>query len=195
MPGTVRPVVDERDGLLSYLAQMRHALKSTAHGLSEEQARLTPTPSALSVGGLIKHVARVERYWMGTLVAGRPLEHVPNQNDWSAEFRLLDDESLPWAIDLYDTVARETEEIVAAIPDLGQAVPKPDGVPWFPKNVTSWSVRWVLLHLIQETARHGGHADIIREAIDGGTYYPLLAASEGWTGDFLAWASSDVPLS
>jgi len=53
-------------------------------------------------------------------------------------------------------------------------------VPWNPKDLDNWSVRWVLLHLVQETARHAGHADIIREAIDGGTAYPIMAAAEGW---------------
>jgi hypothetical protein len=53
-------------------------------------------------------------------------------------------------------------------------------VPWFPKGVAAWSVRWVLLHLIEETARHAGHADLLREAVDGATAYPLLAAAESW---------------
>jgi len=53
-------------------------------------------------------------------------------------------------------------------------------VPWFPKDVSAWSVRWVLLHLIEETARHAGHADILRESIDGATALPLMAAAEGW---------------
>lgn len=70
--------------------------------------------------------------------------------------------------------------MVAATPDLGQSVPVPRGVPWFPQDVDAWSVRWVLLHLIQETARHAGYADIIREALDGATAFPLMAAAEGW---------------
>ena len=59
-------------------------------------------------------------------------------------------------------------------------MPVPQGVPWYPDDVEAWSVRWVLLHLIQETARHAGHADIVRESIDGATMYPLMAAVEGW---------------
>ena len=54
------------------------------------------------------------------------------------------------------------------------------GVPWFPDDVDAWSVRWVLLHLIEEIARHAGHADIVRESIDGATMFPLMAAAEGW---------------
>jgi Protein of unknown function (DUF664) len=79
----------------------------------------------------------------------------------------------------YDEVAKETEAVVAGIADLGQPVPVPKGVPWFP-DIEAWSVRWVLLHLIEETARHAGHADIVRESIDGATMYELMAAAEGW---------------
>ena len=71
-------------------------------------------------------------------------------------------------------------DITAEIADLGQDVPVDHSVPWNPKDLDNWSVRWVLLHLIQETARHAGHADIIREAVDGGTAYPIMAAAEGW---------------
>jgi hypothetical protein len=53
-------------------------------------------------------------------------------------------------------------------------------VPWFPDDVEAWSVRWVLLHIVEETARHAGHADIVRESIDGATMYELMAAAEGW---------------
>ncbi len=81
---------------------------------------------------------------------------------------------------LYDEVARETEKAIAGIPDLSQPVPVPRDAPWFPADVDAWSVRWVLLHLIQETARHAGHADIVRESLDGATAFPLLAAAENW---------------
>jgi hypothetical protein len=56
----------------------------------------------------------------------------------------------------------------------------PKGVPWYPDDLDAWSVRWVLMHLVSETARHAGHADIVREAIDGATAFPLMAAAEGW---------------
>ncbi len=79
----------------------------------------------------------------------------------------------------YDEVAAETAQVIAGIDDLGYPVPVPPA-PWNPKDVSEWSVRWVLLHLIEETDRHAGHADIIRQTIDGATFYPLLAASEGW---------------
>ena len=178
MPGMVPPVADEGEGLLAYLAQQRHLLRVQAHGLSEEQARATPTVSSLSVGGLIKHVALVERGWINT-AQGRPFGS-GSAEEYQSTFRLGPGETLAKVLHLYAEVARETEAFVAGVTDLGQAVPVPKGVPWFPRDVEAWSVRWVLLHLIEETARHLGHADILREAIDGATAIPLLAAVEGW---------------
>jgi uncharacterized damage-inducible protein DinB len=179
MPGTVRPVADERDGLLAYLAQQRDGLRFAVHGLTDEQAAATPSVSALSLGGLIKHVTFVERHWMADIVMQRPPPEAQAQRYESA-FRQEAGETLASVLDDYAAAAAETEAIVAAISDLGQPVPVPKGVPWFPQDVEAWSVRWVLLHLIQETARHAGHADIIRESLDGKTMYELMAASEGW---------------
>jgi uncharacterized damage-inducible protein DinB len=161
---------------MEYLAHERYKLKVTALGLTEEQARATPSASALSVGGLVKHVALTERTWTGHIMLRE------QQMDFGAygdTFRLSDDETLESVVGFYDEVAAETAEIIAGIADLGQGVPVPPA-PWNPKDVKEWSVRWVLLHMIEETARHAGHADIIRETIDGATFYPLLAASEGW---------------
>jgi hypothetical protein len=178
VPGQVRPVTDERDALLAYLAHERDMLRTTAYGLTDEQARLTPTPSALSLGGLIKHVAPVEAAWIEDVLQ-RPPAAVAGADD-AEGFRLGPDETLEGTLATYAEVAAETERVIASIADLGQAVPVPKDVPWFPKDVEAWSVRWVLLHLIQETARHAGHADIVREAIDGATGFALLAAAEGW---------------
>lgn len=188
MPGTVRPIADERDGLIAFLRHMRASLRSTVHGLTEEQARLQPVPSStLTLGGLIKHAALCERGWVAGIVAHQLTQEQLSSRDWTTEFTLQEGESLAWALDLLNEVEVETEAIIAAIPDLGRPVPVPQGVPWFPQDVEAWSVRWVLFHLIQEQSRHGGHADILREALDGKTYYELLAASEGWT---MPWASS-----
>ena len=177
MPGTVRPVADERDGLMAFLEQQRLVLRLTAHGLDDAQARATPTVSSLSVGGVIKHVTAVERRWMDIVLQR---ESGGGEPDYQAGFRLGPDETLAAVLDAYSAATDETNAIVASIPDLGQPVPVPRDAPWFPDDVDAWSVRWVLLHLIQETARHAGHADIVREAIDGATAFPLMAAAEGW---------------
>lgn len=176
MPGFVAPVADEREGLLAYLAQQRLALRLTAYGLTDDQARATPTVSELSIGGLIKHAARAERAWMAT-VQQRHRERSAQAHQ--AGFRLAPEETLAWALDEFEQATKETDAVIAGIADLGQPVPVPQSIPWMP-DVKAWSVRWVLLHLIEEMARHAGHADIIRESLDGATAFPLMAAAEGW---------------
>jgi uncharacterized damage-inducible protein DinB len=178
MPGDVAPVTDEREGLMGFLDQQRYVSRIAAYGLNEEQARATPTPSALSVGGIIKHLAAVERSWMDTVLQQK--REFGSADDYLERFHLGPDDTLDSVLDDYAAAAGETNHIIDSIPDLGQAVPVPKDVPWFPKDVDAWSVRWVLLHLIEETARHAGHADIVREAIDGATGYALMAAVEGW---------------
>jgi uncharacterized damage-inducible protein DinB len=177
MAGNVRPVVDERDGLLAFLAHQRDALRFAVQGLTEEQASSTPSASALSLAGLIKHAARTERGWILDVMLQTDYPGRAERN-WETEFRLVEGETLAGMLDEYAEVARETEAIVAEIADLGRPVPVPKGVPWFPSDVENWSVRWVLLHLIQETARHAGHADIIRESIDGKSAFLIQAGYE-----------------
>ncbi len=179
MPGMPGPVSDEREGLLAFLAQQRYTLRLTAYGLSDEGASASPSVSELTVGGLIKHVCAGEQQWM-EIAQGRYEGAGGGDDDYLANFRLQPGESLASVLDRYAEVAARTEAIVAGIEDLGQPVPVPQGVPWFPDDVEAWSVRWVLLHLIEETARHNGHADIVRESVDGATAYPLMAAAEGW---------------
>jgi uncharacterized damage-inducible protein DinB len=176
MPGNVPPVANEREGLLAFLAQQRYVVRLAAYGLTDEQARATPSASAFSLGGLLKHLALVERNW-AAIIQQRSQGSV---DEYMNNLRLGPEETLASALETYAQAARETDAVIASIDDLGQPVPVPKRVPWFPQNVEAWSVRWVLLHLIQETARHAGHADIIRESLDGATAMPLLAAAEDW---------------
>ena len=176
MPALIRPVVDECDGLLTCLAQQRYALRLAAYGLTDEQARATPTAGTLSVGGIIKHVAIGEQGWTDA-IRQRPQTSPP---EFDRTFRLGPDETLTAVLDRYAGVAADTEAVVGDIGDMGRAVPVPEGRGWAPKDTKEWSVRWVLLHLIGETARHAGHADIVRESLDGATAFPLMAAVEGW---------------
>ncbi|MFF5228501.1 DinB family protein [Dactylosporangium sp. NPDC000521] len=175
MPGNVPPVADERSGLLAFLDQQRQGVRNAAFGLTDEQARLAPAASTLSVGGLVKHLAQMERNWVATMLQ-RPAPAV----DYEDGFVLRADETLAGVLADYVKAGEETDAAVAGITDMGQPVPVPKGVPWFPDDVDAWSVRWVLLHLIEETARHAGHADLVREAVDGATCWPLMAAAEGW---------------
>src|SRR6476659_7288962 len=110
MPGNVAPVANERDGLLSYLEQQRYVICLAAYGLTDEQARLAPTVSALSVGGLIKHVTSVETAWMGT-VQQHPRNASPD--DYADNFRMRDDETLEQVLARYRDAANETNTVLS----------------------------------------------------------------------------------
>lgn len=165
--------MSERQDLLQALTAHRGFLLQTAAGLTDDQARLTPTVSELSVGGLIKHVASTEAGWARFMTGdGMGDDGI----DWSNPdtdavaayrdgFRLLPDDTLAAAVAEYERVAAATDELVATLPDLDAAYPLPDA-PWFPPGATR-SVRRTIVHIIAETAQHAGHADIIRETIDG----------------------------
>ncbi|MFE9747464.1 DinB family protein [Saccharothrix saharensis] len=149
--------------LLSTLATHRGFLRFTVQGLSDEQARQTPTASALSLGGLIKHVRAVEESWMRFAVGGAELmESVAA--DWENGFRMLEHETLAGLLADYEETAAKTERLLADL-DLDTTHPLPVA-PWFEPGA-SRSVRRVVLHLIAETSQHAGHADILRETIDG----------------------------
>jgi uncharacterized damage-inducible protein DinB len=177
MPGQVGAIDGEQQGLLAYLAQMRYVLRLTAYGLTDEQVRATPSASALSVGGLVKHCAATEEGWISQ-VRGEP--QALDYQAYADNFRLADGETIEDVFARYDRIAVRTEKTVAELDDLEHRIAIDHSVPWNSKDMTHWTLRWVLLHLIQETARHSGHADIIRESIDGATAYPLMAAAEGW---------------
>jgi uncharacterized damage-inducible protein DinB len=158
----------ERADILETLAKHRGFLKQAVSGVTDEQARQCPTVSVLSLGGLIKHVAAVEANWASFIVDG-PEAQAPADKaayeTYFAGFRMNGDETLGGLLAAYDDVARHTDELVTALDSLDASQPLPEA-PWFPPN-TSWSARRVLLHIVAETAQHAGHADIIRETIDG----------------------------
>lgn len=176
MPGQAFPFADERSLLLAFIAQQRDGIRNAAFGLTDEQARQTPTAGDLSIGGLVKHVAAMERQWIAMALQVEP---PVGEGDYLDGFRLVEGETLADAVAELDAAGIATEAAVAGL-DLDAPVPVPQGVPWFPADLEAWSVRWVLLHLIEELGRHAGHADIVRESIDGATCHPLMAAVEGW---------------
>jgi uncharacterized damage-inducible protein DinB len=177
----------ERSDLITELALARAALIATTRGLSDEQAGLRPTASALCLGGLVKHVASTEEGWLRFAVdgpsamsydlpegvtwadfaAGTAREYPQWAIDRQSDFRMLPGETLAGILERYASVAARTEEIVTAVPDLSATHPLPKA-PWHEPGAVH-SVRRVLLHVIAETAQHAGHADILREAIDGQT--------------------------
>lgn len=162
---------DERADLLATLGQARHFLRYTTRDLTDEQARSRTTASELCLGGLIKHVTRAERSWTDFIVTGtsamRGFEEM-TPDDWArreGEFKLAAHETLAAVLADYADTADKTDALVRALPDLGVSHPLPTA-PWFEPGAR-WSARRVIMHIIAETAQHAGHADIIRESLDG----------------------------
>jgi hypothetical protein len=162
-------VTREHTELLAALAQRRYFLRYTVRDLTDEQAGGHTVPaSVLCLGGLIKHVTEAERSWAQFIVRGA--DAMPKAEDYNAEnrereFQLQPGETLAAVLAEYAEVAEQTEKIVLAVPDLSadHALPV---APWFEPGAR-WSVRTVLTHMIGETAQHSGHADILRESLDG----------------------------
>ena len=185
MPGMPPPTAEERQTLLEFLAFQQNAFFAVAYGLTDEQARSKPSVSALSIGGLVKHAAGVKRGWAQRAASApdfpppdpRPFEEIVAA--YEDEYVMRDDETLEQLLEALKAQNAETLRIFAEA-DLDTPVPVPHDVPWFPKDIDNWSVRWAALHLIEELSRHAGHADIIRESIDGATMYELIAGLEGW---------------
>jgi hypothetical protein len=158
----------ERADLLETLRMHRNLLRGTARGLTDEQAATRSTVSELTVGGLIKHVTAMESQWVDFIEQGTSAMESNPDDDWAEfgnTFRMLDGETLQGLLDRYEEAARRTDELVATLPDLDLSHPLPEA-PWFPPGARR-SARRVFLGLVAEIAQHAGHADIIREAIDG----------------------------
>lgn len=158
----------ERETLLKVLEEQRGNLRFAVRGLTDEQAAQRTTVSALCLGGVVKHVARGEESWVRFILDGdqeadyeSPETYAKHENS----FRMLEGETLQGLLEEYERVAARTEQIVRDLPHLEVAQKLP-AAPWFPEGA-SWTAREVLLHVIAENAQHNGHADIIREELDG----------------------------
>ncbi|MEV6590431.1 DinB family protein [Streptomyces acidicola] len=171
MNATATLTTDERTDLLDTLAKHRHFLRFTTRDLTDEQVGLRTTAGELCLGGLIKHVTSVERSWADFIRNGPSAMGdftAMTEADWAQradEFKMLPGDTLAGVLAKYEEVARETDELIASLPDLNATQPLPKA-PWFQPQA-QWSARRVLLHIIAETAQHAGHADIIRESLDG----------------------------
>ncbi|WP_266384881.1 DinB family protein [Streptomyces canus] len=162
---------DERTDLLETLAHSRRFLRFTTRDLTDEQAGQRTTASELCLGGLVKHVTSVERHWADFILNGpsaMPDFTAMTEADFAKradEFRMQPGETLAGVLADYEETARRTDELVMALPDLNAGHPLPEA-PWNEPGAR-WSARRVLLHIAAETAQHAGHADIIRESLDG----------------------------
>ena len=170
MTGTGSALTDslaaERADLLESLTTHRTILRFTVRGLTDEQATSRPTASELTLAGLIKHVAATEAAWVRFIEGGpEAMSSDWSPEAWARQWRLEPGQTLAGVLDEYADVAAHTDGLVATLPDLDVSHPLPSA-PWFPAGARR-SARRVLLHLIAETAQHAGHADILRETIDG----------------------------
>jgi hypothetical protein len=173
MPVVVRNETGERDGLLAYLDAHRGAVRRAVLGVSDEDAARRTTVSELTLGGLLKHVTWAERNWVRSILLGEPRPAMEFADTFV--FDPARGETLAGLLADHKAEAAHTEEVIRGLPDLEVSVPLPEA-PWFPPGMKV-SARWILLHLTTEVARHAGHADIIREALDGKTAFELTAAA------------------
>jgi Protein of unknown function (DUF664) len=175
----------ERTALTDELATARAALIATTTGLTDTQAGERPTASALSLGGLVKHVSFIEEGWQRFVLDGSLSYPLPAGVTWADlaggtareyprwaidhqnSFQMLPGETLAGIVKQYEEVGARTAEIVATVPDMSATRPLPEA-PWNPPGAVR-SVRQVWMHMISETAQHAGHADILRESLDGHT--------------------------
>lgn len=156
---------DPKDTLVDYLQSARDAIVWKVEGLSEYDARRPLTPTGTNLLGLVKHLASIELGYFGDTF-GRPsgiaLPWHDDDADPNADLHLTVDESRAWVLDLYRTAWAHAAGTFAEL-DLDAE----GRVPWWPDGEDVVTLRQVLVHMLAETARHAGHADIVRESIDG----------------------------
>ncbi|MEJ3655465.1 DinB family protein [Actinomycetes bacterium KLBMP 9759] len=140
----------EAEVLRGFLDYLRAAIAAKVDGAPEPQVRTAGVPSGTNLLGLLSHLSYVESaIFLGEEVA-----------DWKATFRVAQDDSVADVVDRYRTTVERANAVLDGCTDLGAPVPRAGKAP---------SVRWALTHMIEETGRHAGHADILRELIDGAT--------------------------
>jgi uncharacterized damage-inducible protein DinB len=166
---------DERGALLSFLEEQRGGIRRALLGLTEEQAASRPSASELSLSGLLKHVAETEQGWVARARGESPAVRRDELN-WHECFVLVEGETVDAQLAYWEKVAAETDAFLRSVPSLDDTFALPND-PWFPPEGRV-SMRWLALHLIRETARHAGHADIVRESLDGATAFELVAREQ-----------------
>ncbi|MGV9215001.1 DinB family protein [Micromonospora sp. RB23] len=154
-------VGDERAVLEAFLDFHRSMVVRKVRGLSDDEAARRLVPSATTLAGLVKHLALVERNWFPVLLAPEPGDvYLRSEEDAVASFTLDERDTVDGLVEAYERACDRSRAVVARF-DLDHVVPHP--------QLGEVSVRWILVHLVEETARHAGHADILRELTDGST--------------------------
>ncbi|NKR29937.1 DUF664 domain-containing protein [Rhodococcus hoagii] len=165
-----------RADILALLDDQRHNFLITVRGIDDEQARTRSTVSDLTLGGLVKHVTHAERDWVRKIVERDETAEFDMETAM-ATYTMTEGETLAGLLDDYRATAQETARVVASLDDLDLLVPLPTA-PWAPERQW-WTARRVLLHVLRETSHHSGHADIIRESLDGANTTMQMGADAG----------------
>jgi len=151
----------EREVLEAFLDFHREVLVRKVSGVSEQEARYRRVPSRTTLAGLVKHMIGVERGWFQRVLAGRPAEEIgPNVGGGDDSWELAEDETVESLVEEYRRTCEQSRQTAARFA-LDNAVPQ--------RRLGRVSLRWIYVHMIEETARHVGHADILREQTDGAT--------------------------
>lgn len=154
----------ERAMLEAFLGLYRETAARKLRGVSEDNARRRLVPSMTTLGGIVKHLRWVEHSWFQRVLAGRPAEELPTppwtDEDPDADFRMGPGETVEGLIAAYEEQCALSRQ-AATDRELDDSMPHP--------RLGGVSLRWIYVHMIEETARHAGHADILREQIDGTT--------------------------
>ncbi|EMF01629.1 hypothetical protein H340_05459 [Streptomyces mobaraensis NBRC 13819 = DSM 40847] len=169
-----KDVSDERGTLLAFVDAQRGGVRRALLGLTEEQARSRPSASEMSLIGLLKHVMVAERGWLELASGTGDPDPDKAEKRFVAAWHPDESETVAALLAAWEEQAAEVERFVRALPTLEDTFALPPA-PWFPKDARV-SMRWFLLHLVEEIGRHAGHADIIRESIDGRTAFELVDA-------------------
>lgn len=166
-PHGTTTTADEREDLLELLATHRGFLRFTVRGLTPEQLARRTTVSELCLGGILKHVTAVERQWAHFIVEGAPDDIFAPEflAEHHRQFQVEAGDTVESLLADHEAAAAETDALIRELPDLGASRPLPPA-PWF-KPGARWSARRAILHVLAEVAQHAGHADIVREALDG----------------------------
>ncbi|GAB0103425.1 DinB family protein [Nocardia sp. JMUB6875] len=154
----------EREELIKILDSQRELFRITVRGIDDEQARQRTTVSELTLGGLLSHLVNVEKHWTTILVERDPNSEF-DVSRMDSEYRLDPDQTVAGLLAEWEVVAEHTAKLVRELPNLEDSVPTPTA-PWAPERVYL-TARYIVLHILREIAHHSGHADIIREALDG----------------------------
>lgn len=155
----------ERESLEAWLEMYRRTLPLKVGGLTPEQLCTASVPPAnLTLVGLVRHLTEVEQYWFGEVVSGESLPSIYCEDERDGDFTLIDPATALAELARYDEELVTSRDRAAVVPDLDSALPGT-------RRGQQVSLRWVYVHMIEEYARHLGHADLLREAIDGVTGY------------------------